>query len=110
MPSRSSGTECTPWSPCTTSSRREIAPMTSRQTTRLADGRELIYFDAAPRIDRTTPDRRNDPRAPPPPPPRGGGTPFPPPIGEPPPTPTPGRPPPPPICARCVRRETGCRP
>ena len=34
--------------------------MTSRQTTRLADGRELIYFDAAPGIDRTTPDRRTD--------------------------------------------------
>src|SRR3954447_16143077 len=94
MPSRSSGTECTPWSPCTTSSRREIAPMTSRQTTRLADGRELIYFDAAPGIDRTTPDPRADPPATPPTPPAPWGSAFPPPYGDPRPPPAPDVPPP----------------
>src|SRR3954467_8895286 len=94
MPSRSSGTGCTPWSPCTTSSRREIAPMTSRQTTRLADGRELIYFHAAPGIDRTHPDRRPPPPAPPPPPPGGGGPCVPPPWGDPRPPPARAVPPP----------------
>jgi UDPglucose--hexose-1-phosphate uridylyltransferase len=34
--------------------------MTFRQTTRLADGRELIYFDAEPGRDRAAPDLRTD--------------------------------------------------
>jgi UDPglucose--hexose-1-phosphate uridylyltransferase len=33
--------------------------MTFRQSTRLADGRELLYYDEQPGVDRTAPDRRD---------------------------------------------------
>jgi UDPglucose--hexose-1-phosphate uridylyltransferase len=35
--------------------------MTFRQSTRLADGRELLYYDEQPGVDRTAPDRRDLP-------------------------------------------------